>query len=87
MLGALVVGFLLLTGAQFFMAGRFVEKQLLEIETREGLARLRSLQQAVEVMKEDVASTTGDWAQWDEAYLYTTGREMDFADENLDRFW
>ena len=84
LLGALVVGFLLLTAAQFLLAGSFVEKQLLAIETREAFARLSSLQQAIDVLKEDLASTGGDWAQWDEAYLYTTHREMDFADDNLD---
>jgi signal transduction histidine kinase len=83
-LTALVVGFLLLTGVQFLLAGRFVEKQLLEIETRDAFARLRGMQQALEVMKEEIASTVTDWSQWDATYLYTTHQEAAFADDNLD---
>jgi signal transduction histidine kinase len=81
---ALVVGFLLLTGVQFLLAGCFVKKQLLQIETREAFARMHSLRQAIEVMKEDIASTTADWSQWDATYLYTTHQEAAFADANLD---
>lgn len=84
-LAVLAVGFLLLTAAQYYVTGSFVERQLLEIESDDAFARLRDLHHALEVMQEDLESTTADWSRWDETYAYTTHvAGSDFSGDNLD---
>lgn len=83
-LAALVVGFGLLVGVQYFVIRAFVVQQLLEIEASDAFKRLADLHHAVEVLKEDLASTTNDWSQWDEPFAYATHANTDFADANLD---
>jgi len=82
---ALAVGFLLLTGAQFYLTGNFIERQLLEIESKDVYARLGNLHHAFEVLKEDLAATTADWAQWDSTYAFVSGTAPGFAADNLYR--
>lgn len=81
---SLVLGFLLLAGAQYYVTGRFVERQLLEVESREAFARLRNLHHALDVLEEDLVSTTADWSQWDEAYAYTQHKNPGFPKANVD---
>jgi signal transduction histidine kinase len=83
-LSALAIGFLLLTGAQYYVTGNFVERQLLEIESDDAHDRLGNLHHALEVMKEDLDSTTADWARWDSSYEFTTHVNTSFAADNLD---
>ena len=81
---ALAIGFLLLSAAQYYAAGEFVERQLTEIEAKDAFFRLTSLHHALDVMQEDLTSTTMDWAQWDDAYSFTQHRAPDFPNANLD---
>jgi signal transduction histidine kinase len=80
---ALAIGFLLLSAAQYYAAGEFVERQLTEIEAKDAFFRLTSLHHALDVMQEDLTSTTSDWAQWDDVYAFTNHRTDDFSDVNL----
>ena len=84
-LAALAVGFLLLTGVQFYLSGNFIERQLLEIESKDVYARLGDLHHAFEMMREDLTATTADWAQWDSTYEFVSGDQPNFAAENLYR--
>jgi signal transduction histidine kinase len=81
---ALTLGLLLLIGAQYLLANKFFERQLLDIESNDAFTRLRNLQHGLEVLGEDLQSTTADWAQWDAAYGYVTQRDDKFAENNLD---
>ena len=81
---ALAIGFLLLSAAQYYAAGEFVERQLTEIEAKDAFFRLTSLHHALDVMEEDLTSITMDWAQWDDAYAFTQQRAPDFPDANLE---
>jgi signal transduction histidine kinase len=80
---ALAIGFLLLSGAQYYVAGEFVERQLSEIEAKDSFSRLTSLHHALDVMQEDLTSTTGDWSQWDDVYAFTQHQAPKFPEENL----
>ena len=80
----LVAGFLLLTATQYYVIGAYVERQLLEVESRDGFARLNDVHQALRQLEEELAATTTDWSQWDATYAYTTHRERNFAIDNFD---
>lgn len=80
---ALSIGFLLLTGVQYFVARNFFAHQLREIETDQAAARLRSTRQIVEALREDLVATTSDWAQWDDTYAFVSNRHPDYVRENL----
>jgi signal transduction histidine kinase/AmiR/NasT family two-component response regulator len=82
-LASLALGFLLLSGAQYYVAGEFVERQLTEIESRGAFFRLTSLHHALEIMQEDLAATVADWAQWSDTYDYAAGRSDDYVAKNL----
>jgi signal transduction histidine kinase len=81
----LALGFLLLSAAQFYISGNFIERQLLQIESKDVYARLGDVHHAFEVMKEDLTATTSDWAQWDSTYEFVNGLQPDFAAANLYR--
>lgn len=80
---ALVIGFLLLSATQYYAAGEFVERQLGEIEAKDAFFRLTSLHHALDVMEEDLTSTTADWSQWDEVYAFSQRQADSFPDTNL----
>ncbi len=82
-LAALAIGFLLLSAAQYYVAGEFVERQLSEIESKDAFYRLTSLHHALDVMQEDLTSTVADWAQWDDTYAFAHGRAPDYELKNL----
>lgn len=67
---ALSVGFLLLTGEQYYVTGSFFTRQLLEIESAAASDRLDSAHQIIEVLREDLVATTSDWSQWDDTYAF-----------------
>ena len=79
----LAIGFLLLSAAQYFVAGEFVERQLTEIESKDAFFRLGSLHHALDIMQEDLTSTTSDWAQWDDAYAFANLEAPDFPQNYL----
>jgi signal transduction histidine kinase len=83
-LAMLALGFLLLTATQYYVIRAYMERQLLEVESRDAFARLRSLHHAMAQLEEDLESTTADWSQWDSAYEYTTHQDPNFAIDNLD---
>ncbi len=83
-IAAVIAVFLLLAGAQYFVISAFVERQLLDIETNDAFRQLNNLHHAVGLLKEELASTTSDWSQWDDAYDYTTHAPNNFAELNLD---
>lgn len=80
---ALALVLLLLTGAQFLATGHMTERQLLEIESGAAFARLRRLHRALDVLEEDLSSTTADWAQWEGLNRFARGEYPDFAVHNL----
>ena len=82
-IATVAAGFLLLTASQYFVAGQFVEQQLLKIESEDGFTHLRNLHHGIDQLGEDLALTTLDWAQWDAAYEYTTGKRPQFVSDNL----
>lgn len=80
---ALSVGFLLLTGMQYYLARNFLTQQLLEIESDQAAGHLRSAHQSVEVLREDLVSTVSDWANWDDTYAFVSNRQPAYVRENL----
>ena len=82
-IATVAAGFLLLTASQYFVAGEFIEHQLLKVESEDGFTHLRNLHPGVDQLGEDLALTTIDWAQWDAAYEYTTGKRPQFVSDNL----
>ena len=82
-IATVAAGFLLLTASQYFVAGEFIEHQLLKVESEDGFTHLRNLHHGVDQLGEDLALTTIDWAQWDAAYEYTTGKRPQFVSDNL----
>ena len=84
MLIAMAVGLLLLTAAQYFVAGNFVERQLRVLEVKDAFKRLDDLHHALGVLQADLSTLTGDWAQWDQLYRYTTGDYPPFTEYNLE---
>ena len=84
MLFALGAGFLLLTIAQYFVAGILITRQLREREIADGFERLAGLQRAVGMVGEELHSTASDWSNWDDAYAFVQGRAPDFIANNID---
>ena len=80
----LALGFLLLTATQYYVIRAYVERQLMEVESRDAFARLRNLHHALAQLEEDLEATTADWSQWDATYAYTTHHDVQFAIDNLD---
>ncbi|MBB6092656.1 signal transduction histidine kinase [Povalibacter uvarum] len=80
----LAIGLLLLTATQYLVAGRFVERQLLEIESSDGFSRLRSLHHAMDQLQDDLASTAVDWAYWDATYDFAAHKRPNYIADNLD---
>lgn len=80
---ALSIGFLLLTGVQYFVVRNFFTDQLQEIESDQAAAQLRSARQIVEVLREDLVATASDWAQWDDTYAFVSNRRPAYVRENL----
>ncbi|HEY6641614.1 ATP-binding protein [Povalibacter sp.] len=72
-----------MTTTQFLVTGDFVKDQLLEIETKDGFTRLRSLQHALLQLTEDLEATTADWSQWDATWQFATGALPRYAADNL----
>jgi signal transduction histidine kinase len=77
------LGFALLTAVQAYLAHTFVQKQLLEIETRAGFERLATVHRAMELLEHELASTTADWADWDQSYAFVSGANSSYAADNL----
>ena len=82
-IAALAVGFLLLTTTQYLITGEFVEDQLLEIETQDAFARLRSLHHALDQLGEDLELTAMDWSQWDSTLQFARGSNAHYIRDNL----
>ncbi len=82
-LAALAIGFLLLSGAQYYVAGEFVERQLSEIESKDAFFRLTSVHHALDVMQEDLTSTVSDWAQWENTFAFASGRSPSYSPNNF----
>ena len=82
-LAALAIGFLLLSGAQYYVAGEFVERQLGEIESKDAFFRLTSVHHALDMMQEDLTSTVADWAQWDDTYVFAAGGNSEYPPKYL----
>jgi signal transduction histidine kinase len=80
---ALAVGFLLLSAAQYFVAGEFIERHLNALESEEAFFRLGNLHHALDVMHEDLTATTADWAQWDDTFAFVSRRMPSYTTGNL----
>jgi len=79
----LSLGFVLLAGVQYYVAGTFFTQQLLDVESRTASEHLRSARQTIEAQREDLNATASDWAQWDDTYRFVAGRQPDYIDSNL----
>jgi signal transduction histidine kinase/ActR/RegA family two-component response regulator len=80
---SLGLGFVLLTGLQYLVTGRFVTLQLLAQESQEAFGRLEGLQRALIFTQDDLTATTADWSQWDATYDFTRGRAPEYPSDNL----
>ena len=79
----LSIGFLLLTGAQYYVTGGLFSGQLLKVESADAFERLSRLRGVTDLLTEDLNATTSDWAQWDDTYEFVTGRRPEYVDKNL----
>ena len=82
-IATVVIGFLLLTATQYLVTGRFVESQLLDIESRDGFTRLSNLHHALDQLADDLESTTSDWSEWDATWEFATGSRPQYVSDNL----
>ena len=80
---ALCIGFLLLSGAQYYFTYTFSTRELQKVETRSAVERLRSARQTLEALRENLDTTGSDWANWDSTYAFVTHRNPSFVDDNL----
>lgn len=56
-----------------------------ELELRQARTNLIRAEKAIANDLENLSAITGDWALWDDAYAFVTGRNPAFRDSNLDR--
>ena len=79
----LSIGFLLLTGAQYYVTGGLFSGQLLKVESADAFGQLARLRGATALLEEDLKGTTEDWAQWDDSYEFVSGQGADYVASNL----
>ncbi len=82
-IATLLIGFVLLSGVQFLLAGAFISNRVQGIEALDGFAKLQRLHYALDQLRDELARTNADWAIWDEAFNFVRGENPDFPEDNL----
>jgi signal transduction histidine kinase/ActR/RegA family two-component response regulator len=82
-IATLLIGFALLSGVQFLLTGAFVANRVQGIEAMDAFAKLQRLHYALDQLRDELARTNADWAIWDDAFNFVTGKNPAFPEENL----